>query len=370
MPAMRMLFAALALAAIVVQAAPAAPRPETLYTSPSGPIVAFAQDGSVLAWFARGTKGCNKVWVLDISTSVQVKLPEQAPSTVNVTCNWDVVPPVRLAVDSSKPVRALWTLREQAPLRFDYLIGASVNDPLERRFQEIAHASKGAGLWLGGIAGNDGELVYSITSVDFVDEVGCLSNPKKPHACALRVSNDGGVYRVVGRSTELVPGTEAGGMQLALAPGRVAYIRATTVASNGASLSGAQIDIRNVDDGMRVAEVIPQGTPLALALSAAVLATLERRAKGLVLAWYDATSGKPLGSIPVPADTSAELSANSRAVVFHSGRSIRALYIRAHRAETVARAATVPIGLSIEGTRIAWAENVAGRGRIRALDLP
>lgn len=367
---MRMLFAAFALAAIVVQAASAAPRPETLYTSPSGKIDAFAQDGSVLAWFAHGTKGCNRVWVLDISDSAQISLPEQAPNTLNVTCDWDVVPPVRLAVDSSKPVRALWTLREQAPLRFDYLIGASSLDRLERRFQEIAHASKGAGLWLGGIAGNNGELVYSVTSVDFVDEVSCLSNPTKPGACALRVGNDGGVYRVIGRSTEIIPGTETGGMQLALAPGRVAYIRATTVATNGAPLSGAQIDIRNVNDGTRVAEVIPQGTPTAVALSPTVLATLERRAKGLVLAWYGATTGKPLGSIPVPADTSAELSASSRAVVFHVGRSIRVLYIRAHKAQTIARAATEPIGLSIEGTRIAWAENIKGQGRIRALELP
>lgn len=367
---MRMLFAALGLAAIVVQAASAAPRPETLYTSPSGPIVAFAQDGSVLAWFARGTKGCNSVSMLDVSTSAQIKLPEQVPNALNVTCNWDVVPPVRLAVDGSKPVRALWTLRELAPLRFDYLIGASSSDRLERRFQEIAHASRGAGLWLGGVAGDHGELVYSVTSVDFVDEVGCLSNPKKPRACALRIGNDGGVYRVIGRSTELIPGTEAGGGQLAVAPGRVAYIRATKVATNGAPLSSSQIDIRNVNDGKLLTEVSPQGAPTALALSSTVLATLERRSKGLELAWYDATTGKPAGSIPVPADTSTELSANSRAIVFHSGRSIRVLYIRSRKVQTVARTATPPIGLSIEGARIAWAENVGGYGRIRALDLP
>ena len=364
-----MLFAALGLAAIVVQTASAAPRPETLYTSPGGKISAFAQDGSVLAWFARGTKGCNTVWVVDLAHGTQIKLPEQTPSTLNVTCDWEVVPPVRLAVDGGQ-IRALWTLRELAPLRFDYLIGASYSDRLERRFQEIAHASKGAGLWLGGIAGDQGELVYSVTSVDFVDEVGCLSNPKGPHACALRVGNDGGIYRVVGRSTELIPGTEAGGMQLALAHGRVAYIRATTVASNGAPLSSTQIDIRNVGDGTRVAEISPQGAPTGLALSSTVLATLERRSKGLVLAWYDPTSGKPLGSLPVPADTSAELSANNRAIVFHTGRSIRVLYIRAHKTATIARAAALPIGLSIAGSRIAWAENVGGQGRIRALDLP
>ena len=365
---MRMLFAALGLAAIVVQAASAAPRPETLYTSPSGQISAFAQDGPVLAWFVKGTKSCNRVWVVDLAYSTQVKLPEQTPSAVNVTCDWDVMPPVRLAVDGTT-ARALWTLRELAPLRFDYLIGASSHSPLERRFQEVAHASRGAGLWLGGIAGDDGELVYSVTSVEYVDEVGCLSSPKKPHACALRIGNGGGVYRVVGRTAKLIPGSEAGGMQVALANERVAYVRASTVGEDGTPLSSAQIDIRTVKDGKLLTQVSPQGTPTALALSRTVLATLERRPKGLVLAWYDAATGKLAGSVPVAAGTSAEISASSRAIVFHSGRSIRIVSVRTHKVRTVAHATTAPIGLSIEGTRIAWAENVGGTGRIRALSV-
>jgi hypothetical protein len=365
---MRMLYAALGLAAITVQAASAAPRPETLYTSPSGPVVAFAQDGPVLAWFVKGSKSCNSVWIVDLAFGTEVKLPEQKPSTVNVTCDWDIVPPVRLAVDGTT-ARALWTLRELAPLRFDYLIGASSHSPLERRFQEIAHASRGAGLWLGGIAGDEGDLVYSVTSVEFVDEVACLSNPKKPHACALKVGNGGGVYRVVGRSTQLIPGTEAGGMQLALARGRVAYVRAATVGNDGTPLSGTQIDIRNVKDGTLLTQISPQGTPIAVALSTTVLATLERRSKGLVLAWYDAATGKPAGSLSVAANTSREISASSRAIVFHSGRAIRVVYVRTHKTKTVAHAAAQPIGLSIEGARIAWAENVGGKGRIRALRL-
>lgn len=365
---MRMLFAAMGLAAIVVQAASAAPRPETLYTSPKGPIAAFAQDGPVLAWFARGTKGCNTVWVWDLAHDSRVSLPQQGASTLNVTCDWDVVPPVRLAVDG-KTATALWTLRELAPLRFDYLIGASLRNRLERRFQEIAHATRGAGLWLGGIAAGGGTLVYSVTSVDFADEVTCLSKPKAPHACAMRVGNGGGVYRVIGRSAQLIPGTKPGGMQVAVARGKVAYVRAQAVAEDGAPLSGAQIDIRSVQDGQLVAQVSPQGTPTALALSATVLAALERRSNGLRIAWYDATTGQPAGSVPVPAGTSPELSASSRSIVFHVGRTIRVVDVKTGTVRRVARAATAPIGLSIEGARIAWAENVRGKGRIRALTL-
>ena len=361
-------FAAMGLAAIVVQAAAAAPRPETLYTSPSGTIAAFAQDGQLLAWFARGTKSCNTVWVLDIATSERVKLPEQGPRALNVTCDWDVVAPVRLAVDG-KTATALWTLRELTPLRFDYLIGASFRNRLERRFQKIAHAPRGPGLWLGGIAGDGNTLVYSVTSVDFADEVGCLSKPKAPRACAMRVGNRGGVYRVTGRTTHVIPGTEPGGMQVALAHGKVAYIRATSVAGDGTPLTGAQIDIRNVKDGTLVAQVSPQGTPTALALSATVLATLERRSSGLRLAWYDPASGRDAGSVPVPAGTSPELSASSRAIIFRIGTTVRVVDVKTKKIRTVARAAAAPIGLSIEGTRVAWAENLNGKGRIRALTV-
>jgi hypothetical protein len=35
----------------------------------------------------------------------------------------------------------------------------------------------------------------------------------------------------------------------------------------------------------------------------------------------------------------------------------------------VAETVGAPIGLSLEGNRVAWAENVKGRGRIRALNL-
>ena len=365
---MRMVFAAMGLAAVVVQAAAAAPRPETLFTSPKGQISAFAQDGPLLAWFARSAKGCNTVWVLDLATNVEVTLPDQRASTVNVTCDWDAVPPVRLAVDG-RTATTLWTLRELAPLRFDYLIGASSHNRLERRFQEIAHAARGAGLWLGGIAADSGALVYSVTSVDFADEVTCLSKPKAPHACALRVGNGGGVYRVIGRTAHLIPGTEPGGMQVALAQGKVAYIRAATVAENGTPLSGTQLDIRTVNGGKLVTQISPHGTPTALALSTTIVATLERRPGGLYLAWYDPATGRPGGSLKVASTTSPELSATSRYVVFHTGRAIRLVDVKTRKLRTIAHAGAMPIGLSIEGSRVAWAENVGGKGRIQALSL-
>jgi hypothetical protein len=53
------------------------------------------------------------------------------------------------------------------------------------------------------------------------------------------------------------------------------------------------------------------------------------------------------------------------AIAYRVGRSIHVV----GRGE-VARAAAAPIGLSIDGRRIAWAENVRGSGRIQSLTLP
>jgi len=85
------------------------------------------------------------------------------------------------------------------------------------------------------------------------------------------------------------------------------------------------------------------------------------------VSWYDAATGKLSGSVAVPSATSPELTASDQLIVFRVGRSIRAANVATHHVTTLTEAAGTPIGLSLEGTRLAWAENVGGRGRIRAL---
>jgi hypothetical protein len=69
----------------------------------------------------------------------------------------------------------------------------------------------------------------------------------------------------------------------------------------------------------------------------------------------------------VPASASG-LTIGTGGLVYRVGRSIYT--IRAGRPTLVWRAQVTPIGLSIEGRRVAWAANVNGRGRIVALSLP
>ena len=375
---MGMLVAAVALAASLVQPGPgvaerhlaaAAPRPQpqTLYAMTRGTIQAFAQDGRAIAWFAPSKNACNAVYVLSLSNGGRVQLPDESPGSPNVTCRWEVVPPVGLAV-AFPSADALWTLREAGPVPFDYVLGAGVSDPRERRFKEVAHSTKGPGLWLGGIAGSGSTLVYAVTTVAYVDEVACLSTPNTAGSCDMEIAG-GGVYRLSGRKPPpLVEGTSAA-VAVAASETSVAYVPAATVGKGGVPLAGADlpIEVRDVRTGALISRANPQGTPLAIALSRTALAALERTPLGLALAWYDPATGSRLGSVPVPAGTSPEVTASDQLIVFRVGRSIRGVGIETHKVTTLAQAAVTPIGLSLESSRVAWAENIKGRGRIRAI---
>lgn len=348
--------------------------PQNLYVAPTGTIQAFAQDGPLLAWFApaNAKTACNSVRVLSLDNGGQIRLPNQSANERNVTCRWDVAPPVNLALAGSD---VLWTLRErQAPVQFDYVLGAGTSDTRERRFQEVAHARRGAGLWLGGIAGDSARtgaspistLVYGTTAVQFVDEIACLSGGN----CDMKIAG-GGVYRVIGRKPpQLVPNSQPA-VEVAASGANVAYVPAASTGANGTPLAAADlpVEILDVRTGHRIARVSPGGTPLAIALSPHVLAMLERTPTGVTLAWYSATTGTMVGSVDVPPNTVPELTANDLQAVFRIGSFIHVLTYATGHSSTVAETVGTPIGLSLEGNRLAWAENVKGRGRIRALYL-
>ena len=272
---MRTVLAALVLAAGVHSAA-APSRPQTLYLSPPHQqIAAFAQDGSYVAWLAPSRTGCNVVHVLALANGGQIRLPDESATARNVTCRWEVVQPVGLAL-ASEADDVLWTLREPAPLPFDYVLGAGFTDPQERRFGEIAHGNNGTGLWLGGIAGDGKTLVYAVSSVAYVDQVACLAGG----SCRRKLIG-GGIHKIVGRDDRLVPGTSAT-LAIAVSGDRIADVQAAGVGKDGDPIASARlpIEIRDAGTGKVLTRVVPRGVPDAVALSPAVLATLERSALG------------------------------------------------------------------------------------------
>lgn len=358
-----LLAAAVSFAAVAVPAAGAAPHAETLVSRASGAISGFAQDGQLIAWFTPDAKGCNTVHVRSLVNPLKVDLPKQGDAR-NVTCRWNVGRSAVTVAIAGATANVVWILHQSSPLQLDYLVGAGAGDQRERRFQELAHTNHGAGLWFGGVAGNGATLAYAVTSVDYEDEAGCLAGTD---SCAMKIAG-GGVYRVAGRqSPRRIPGTSPA-VAVAASDGRIAYIKTGSITKQGKPVAGADAEIEVVDgaSGRVVSSIRPQGTPLAIALSAHVLATLERTRLGLRLAWYGPSTGSPTGSVPVAIATSPALTVSDQLVVFHVGRSIRAVEIATGRVRTLATAAAPPIGLSVEGSRLTWAENLKHGSRIRA----
>jgi hypothetical protein len=76
----------------------------------------------------------------------------------------------------------------------------------------------------------------------------------------------------------------------------------------------------------------------------------------------------------VPTTTRPSLSASGDRLVYAVSRTIRVLDLRTGRTSRAAVAAATPVGLSLSGRRVAWAENLRRgsffRGRVRAVTLP
>jgi hypothetical protein len=365
--AMGLVVAVVATLAAVVSPAATRAEPQTVwFTPPHGTIAAFAQDGTEMAWFAPGRRGCSVVRLRSTDQPASIDLPSQTAR--NVTCHFvrDPNEPVQLAV-AEKSGNVLWTLPLRSPLALDYVLGAGVA-PAQRaevRLLEAAHTGRGVGQWLGGIAGNERTLAFAVTSVGWTDEADCLAG--NAAGCAL-VKSGGGVYVVHGRSRVHVPGTSPA-VEVATSGDAIAYVPTGAIEKNGRPRPSADlpIDIVTTRTGRRIASIVPQGVPLAIAMSPHVLATLEQTPLGVRLAWYDPATGHARGSVPVPRTTARSLTASDQLVVFHVGRSLRAVDVPSHRVRVLATAAATPVGVSIEGGRLAWAENLRSYARIRAL---
>jgi TolB protein len=108
----------------------------------------------------------------------------------------------------------------------------------------------------------------------------------------------------------------------------------------------------------------------AIALSPRVAAVLVRGFSGTRIELFDPVTGSSRGGVDVDDATDSELSAAGQRIVFHQGSRIMLLDAATKKITLVATAAGKPIGLSIEGRRIAWAENLGTKARIRAVTAP
>jgi len=176
----------------------------------------------------------------------------------------------------------------------------------------------------------------------------------------------GGVHRIVGtkayphRLRNVVPP-----FAIATSAGRIAVVPAV-LPDEYSSVVGAapngRVDVFDLS-GNRLATVVPKGTVREVALSWPDLAVIMTRADGTTaIDRFDAARGEFISNTPTPGATN--LTIGTGGIVFLVGKSIYTLHDG--QAALLWRAAKKPIGLSIEGRRVAW----AACGRIKALTLP
>lgn len=329
--------------------------PITLATT-SHPIVAFAQDGDRLAWVGHVGTACGEPGFP--STAVYVSTPStgEVQRLVDAFCSWEGRSELALAGR-----RALWTEHWAGNSTYTEVLTAEAGRPPVRLQQPYSGTRTmigdpdGSGTYFGVPTGDRDLLVDSVRSAGY--------GACDPYEERCELLEGGDVRRVDGRRARTVPGFRDVVAVVALA---AAAPNVATVAAGAAA--GKTVVVQNARTGEVVTSFDPAGVAREIALTPALVAVLVDRGRVRRIELRDAASGRLRRSVPVPS-RARSLAAGGRVVVFSAGPHVYTLDPRTFRVHSVARTAQAPIGLSVEGTRIAWAENVGGRGRVRAVTV-
>jgi hypothetical protein len=117
--------------------------------------------------------------------------------------------------------------------------------------------------------------------------------------------------------------------------------------------------------------VTVSGTARGVAISRSILAVLVKASGHNLIERFQTQNGAGLGSTPVPSTSNPHsLSVSGNQIVDSTGRQIRLLEGVSGERTLLTTTGNRPIGLSLEGKRVYWAENRGGRGSILTLTLP
>lgn len=214
-----------------------------------------------------------------------------------------------------------------------------------------------------GAAGDGETLAYSIAHVWPNDPFG---------GNTWRVAS-GGVWRVVGSRSIRIPGTPPTAL-LGAARGTIVLVPADRRTFKGGHFaagvrvaSNARVEVRDVVSGTLRSSFAPRGRVSAIGMDAGTVAVIVRSGTKARVEWYSTSSGKLLGATSVDRAVTNVVDVSGHTIVFGQGRSILSIDTRKGATQGLARASATPVGLSIEGSRVAWAES--GFGRIRAVTV-
>jgi hypothetical protein len=172
------------------------------------------------------------------------------------------------------------------------------------------------------------------------------------------------------RAPRLIPGVPPA-LAIATSGRRIAVLPAVLADPHGEDLTVAPngpVDVYDLS-GHRLAQVVPQGTVNEVALSWPDLAVIVTRSDGTTaIERYDAAHERLIATTSTPDTTrdATDLSIDTGAIVFREGNTIYRWWDTGSSPSVLWRSHGKPVGLSIEGRRVAWAAN----GRIRALTVP
>jgi len=324
--------------------------PKTLVDRP-GAIRAFAQDGNAIAYIASN----HTVHVQRVAGRGRWVVGSAAGSYANQ------VPPF-LALAGT---RAVWTQYVGGNI-MEILIDTGVPAASKAKRVDLLRRnsiSTYGGDFVGGLAGDGKTLVYGWASICDVGDSECSR---------FQVSG-GGARRVSAGSKTTIAGVPPL-VDLALSQGRIAVVPADLGTSPQLDDRRVPLPVENgpvrVYDlaGRLLSGFTPSGTVRDVALSWPQAAVLVQRGDGMkAIERYDAKTGALVDANAVPA-AATDLSLSSTGAVYRVGGAIY-LLARGGQQAIVWKVAGTPIGLSIEGHRIAWAVNGPHRALVRALTI-
>ena len=340
--------AALALSLIVAgcgtsqQAESGAPPPRALGAPKllaSAPRVSlFAQDDGQIAWW--GGDGCAALHVRTIATGSETRIPHGRKCALAYVPGGD--DPEVSSLFAFAGGRALWGVHAHGHFAYEYVQTASLSDPTIRSVgegtQESDEPESGYIELLSGMVGDRGTLVYIEESVP---------------------------WRVVGATNVSLPGTP-GAFAVAVSGRLAAFLHSAGRDDNDRPFSDdtTPVEVRDVRTGELVGRFKHSGRATAVALAPGFVALLVSEDKSTRIETYTVEDGERQAQATVPSDAT-DISLAGETVVFRSANTIYVLNATSGRQSEIAVAKGTPIGLSIEGRRIAWAEN----GRIVAVYL-
>lgn len=325
-----------------------APRVRTLVTE-NGRILAFAQDAGAVAWMGHDYE----VHVRRLTAKRGTVVGSAASEFKNAS--W----PLALA-----GTQALWTSYSAG----NYIYTSVHTGSPTMRDHVVLDSSympgPADGSWINAFAGDGSTLTFGTAMQRCDVDYDCR-----------RIDVDGGVQRVSTKATPIAGLPSS--FLLATSSGRVALVPTKTprfFPDIGPPRAAEYAPVQVYDlGGHLLSSVVPDGTPRAIALAWPRLAVLFEFVDGTrqiqirdarTGAYWDIGGSGAAWRVPM---TVTRVAVGSAGAIYSVGNAIYLL--EKLKPQLVARAAAPPIGLSIEGRRIAWAENVRGKGRIRSLTL-